>query len=78
MYLFIQFKTDSIKSTAEALNGKTPHVHIVTAKTVENKANQNQTFDDICLTPGCVHAASKMLEHLDETIEPCDDFYEFR
>lgn len=55
---------------AEPLQDK--RVHVVTADT---KAQQN--IDDVCLTPGCVHAASKMLEQLDETTEPCDDFYEF-
>lgn len=33
--------------------------------------------NDICTTPGCVHAASKMLEQMDQDIEPCDDFYSF-
>ena len=33
--------------------------------------------DNVCLTPGCVHAASKILAKMDETIVPCDDFYNF-
>lgn len=58
---------------AEPLLEKNPHrVHIVTAET-----QRMQNIDDICLTPGCVHASSKMLEQLDQTVEPCDDFYEF-
>lgn len=58
---------------AEPLLDKGPNrVHIVTAET-----QKMQTINDICLTPGCVHAASKMLEQLDPTAEPCDDFYEF-
>lgn len=57
---------------AEPLLAKNPRVHIFTADT-----QKTQNIDDICLTPGCVHAASKMLEQLDQTAEPCDDFYEF-
>ncbi|XP_067006028.2 neprilysin-2 isoform X2 [Anabrus simplex] len=32
---------------------------------------------DVCLTPGCVHAASNVLKSMDMSIEPCDDFYQF-
>lgn len=32
---------------------------------------------EFCLTSGCIHASSLMLEQLDETVEPCDDFYNF-
>lgn len=42
-----------------------------------NTKKQSDTRDDICLTPGCIHAASKILDNLDTTIEPCDDFYNF-
>ena len=30
-----------------------------------------------CTTPSCVKAASKMLEQMDQTIDPCNDFYNF-
>jgi neprilysin len=32
---------------------------------------------DLCLTPGCIHTASKILSSLDPTVKPCDDFYHF-
>lgn len=32
---------------------------------------------NVCSTPGCIHAASAILESLDETVQPCDDFYHF-
>jgi membrane metallo-endopeptidase-like protein 1 len=67
-----------MRSTAEALNSDSPRVHIVTAETGKNKSGKNGSGEDVCITPGCVHAASKMLEQLDEEIEPCDDFYLFR
>ncbi|KAL7013332.1 hypothetical protein ACKWTF_015336 [Chironomus riparius] len=35
------------------------------------------TCDDICLTPSCNQAASKILEKIDEKVDPCDDFHKF-
>lgn len=48
--------------------------HVISAGDTK-KLQEN--IDGVCLTPGCVHAASKMLEQLNEEAEPCDDFYEF-
>ncbi|CAF3975020.1 unnamed protein product [Adineta steineri] len=33
--------------------------------------------DDLCLTPFCVKAADYILDSIDETAEPCEDFYQF-
>ncbi|UJR20406.1 hypothetical protein I4U23_023537 [Adineta vaga] len=33
--------------------------------------------DDLCLTPYCVKAADYLLDSVDETINPCEDFYHF-
>ncbi|XP_063235187.1 neprilysin-2 isoform X2 [Bacillus rossius redtenbacheri] len=43
-------------------------------KTVSCSSAQRQ---EVCLTPGCVHAASSVLESLDTDVHPCDDFYQF-
>lgn len=31
----------------------------------------------MCLTPGCINAAAKILNSIDESVHPCDNFYEF-
>ncbi|CAF1075040.1 unnamed protein product [Adineta ricciae] len=44
------------------------------------KAKSNQPVpveNDVCLTPFCIKAANYLLESIDETIEPCENFYQF-
>lgn len=36
-----------------------------------------QTPDRICLDPACIHAASNILDSVDFTVDPCQDFYDF-
>ncbi|XP_011384068.1 membrane metallo-endopeptidase-like 1, partial [Pteropus vampyrus] len=33
--------------------------------------------DELCTTPGCVMAASRILQNMDPQREPCDDFYQY-
>jgi len=51
-----------------------------TAEAIETKIESKEfkTCDDICLTPGCISAAAKILEKIDEKVDPCDDFFAFR
>ena len=32
---------------------------------------------NVCLTPGCVQAASHVMEYIDPKVNPCDSFYDF-
>ncbi|CAH1980231.1 unnamed protein product [Acanthoscelides obtectus] len=52
--------------SAEALQGP----YVITAPSTNDK-------EKICLSRGCVHTASKVLEYMDPTVDPCDDFYQF-
>lgn len=67
-----------MKSTAEALNSESPRFQVVTSDSSKSSfKNSNKEEQEICLTSGCVHAASLMLDQMDETVEPCDDFCKF-
>lgn len=63
-------KMEMLPSSSEALRGAKPSSGI---KIVDTKRDPK----DICLTEGCIHAASKALEFMDRDVEPCDDFYKF-
>ncbi|CAH1183162.1 unnamed protein product [Phaedon cochleariae] len=54
---------------AEALQS-TPFI----VNSFDSKNNQREK---ICLSSGCIHTASKVLEYMDPSVDPCDDFYQF-
>lgn len=31
----------------------------------------------VCYTPGCVEAAANVLNFMDSSVDPCNDFYDF-
>lgn len=39
--------------------------------------NASRINDDICLSASCIKAANHLLDRIDETIDPCEDFYTF-
>ncbi|XP_049731821.1 membrane metallo-endopeptidase-like 1 [Elephas maximus indicus] len=36
-----------------------------------------QEMKEVCTTPGCVIAAARILQNMDPSQEPCDDFYQY-
>ncbi|XP_043483736.1 neprilysin-2 isoform X2 [Leptopilina heterotoma] len=53
----------------------------VLSSKAQNCASENDSTSsnckDVCLTPGCINTASRVLEYMDSNVEPCDDFYRF-
>lgn len=78
------FNLANNKSSAEALDGSHMQQVFDGSNTGTNniivdndKGSKIKMYENLCLTPGCVHSASNMLDQMDKNVEPCDDFYSF-
>lgn len=52
---------------------------VVVERTESVKSNLHVCKENgkFCTTPGCIHAASRILSKMDSSVDPCDDFYQF-
>ncbi|XP_044005977.1 neprilysin-2-like [Aphidius gifuensis] len=75
-----------LSTITNILNNKTDNdipVKIKMQNTVELQyltSFQRETVknnEDICLSPACIHAASRMLNNMDSKVSPCDNFYKY-
>jgi len=51
-----------------------------TAALTSEFANENTIQagpGDYCLSKGCIHTSAELLDKMDQTVNPCDDFYQF-
>nr|XP_020027059.1 membrane metallo-endopeptidase-like 1 isoform X2 [Castor canadensis] len=44
---------------------------------VKRESRESSQDTDVCTTPGCVMAAARILQNMDPSKEPCDDFYQY-
>ncbi|XP_011689069.1 PREDICTED: membrane metallo-endopeptidase-like 1 [Wasmannia auropunctata] len=58
----------NILSTAEASND---------LEISKNMIPNKMKYDDICLSPECIHIASEVIKNMNSNVHPCDDFYKF-
>lgn len=49
----------------------------VIAFSLTKKPSNGSKRDDVCVTPECIRVASHILDYIDESVSPCDDFYNF-
>lgn len=45
--------------------------------TNNNALHTDKTTSNVCHTVGCVQAAASVLQHIDASTDPCNDFYDF-
>ena len=39
--------------------------------------NSTVSVDNYCMTPGCINTAALILQNLNQSVDPCNDFYQF-
>lgn len=39
--------------------------------------DKNNNDKEVCVTSACVEAAANLMGSIDETLSPCDDFFEY-
>ncbi|XP_034935732.1 neprilysin-2-like isoform X2 [Chelonus insularis] len=60
--------TATTTGTVEALSGN---------PSIRGSPTIIQVPEDVCETPECIHVAYRVLSNMDDTVDPCDDFYKF-
>jgi len=55
------------------------HMEDATNVDINLSSNNSESTDKLklCLSKGCIQAAADVLDKLDDTVDPCDDFYQF-
>lgn len=66
---------EPMKTKAEALEGSMETKNVKPSKTQSKQ--ENEIEKTLCLSAGCIHSASNILNQMDSNVEPCDDFYNF-
>lgn len=70
---------DDIKSPLNAIKEEVTKVLTKTVEKAETIKELQVCVENgkMCTTPGCIHAASSILEKMDTSVDPCNDFYQF-
>ncbi len=52
---------------------------VVAIASVRSVASSNSaaSADGVCLTAGCISAANDLIQNMDQSTDPCEDFYQF-
>ena len=50
---------------------------VSTAFKLDNLKTKSEKENEICNTPDCVMAAHSLIQNMDTSVDPCDDFYQY-
>jgi Predicted metalloendopeptidase len=69
---FLKFEpifTDLPQEPSEADNDE--------SKAIQKPQSSADDAPEICYSEGCIHTASKLLSNMNQSVDPCQDFYRF-
>jgi hypothetical protein len=74
---------DSYQTSAAFISQEpTHHTNVALSENVESPTvsnvveNSTVSVDDYCMTPGCINTAALILQNLNQSVDPCQDFYQ--
>lgn len=66
-----------ITTTTSAIIPTTTSAIVDTSTPVSTVTDSDVDNDEICFTQACIETSANILRQMDQTVDPCDDFYQF-
>ncbi|XP_050412278.1 neprilysin-4 isoform X2 [Patella vulgata] len=54
-------------------NGQTQQIYLPTSQIIQTEEGEAE----ICLTPACVKAAARLMNAMDDSVDPCENFFDY-
>lgn len=77
VYFIFLLNAHNFKNHVRAKNVKLPTPILHVNQTDSSAKKQSTEKHPTCVTSGCIKTASNIRKYLDESVDPCDNFYEF-
>ena len=73
----LSIKLDNIKNELKILRNRLNDLNSVKQQEKEKEETESISENQICITKECIESSFNLLENIEFTANPCEDFYEF-
>ena len=73
----LSIKLDNIKNELKILQNRLNDLNSVKQQEKEKEETESISENQICITKECIESSFNLLENIEFTANPCEDFYEF-